>query len=854
MSTTIEQLKTLGRYQISRPLGRGGMGIVYLAQDTELARDVAIKCFSLDANQRDLTTRLKQEAVLLAKLNHPNVIQLYDVVEDNETLGLVMEFADGTTLRQTLKEQPPTLHTALSYLAQIANGLQQAHKAGIIHCDLKLDNILMAGQTPKISDFGIAQARRDHADQPRTNSQQVTGSSYSASPEQAQGLPLDFRTDVFSFGVLAYQVLSGRHPFGKTLDQREMLERIVNQRFELNTVDRHNWPIALQALITELLEKQPQNRPSNMAKVAQQLQEIQRSLDGENEIDDATAIIQAVSAKPAKTTRRWLAGGMIGSIILAASIGLIMLQPSNQKMLSVAVLAPNFSHSNNNFDTSRQRRIVATIKTSLEESLLRSDTLRLNPNSDIDVFEGNFVKFANAIAADYIIRPSADCQQQRCQIVLQKLSGASGLVEQQLDWPVVATSMSDIRETIATQFPSLFPNLKSVFEQPAVGEESYQRYLDLYLTTPNDSDDALAQLKELEDLQLEAAKFLPLYKLYSRRALDLFDRTGDNKILNRLNVFLSRAPTLLREQPTFKQLEFRHLLKTRDFLGAESVVAWMGAKNADRVLVNDLQALLAWEKDNYDDALALERESVLLQPSYTRFYNLAVSEYTLGNLEQAREAAKRTLELVPQDIDALNLIAAIELTNGNLDDAARLYRELVVQSPDSYGYLNLGVTLMLQGQFDESIHYIQMATDLNPGNPEYQLNLADAHLLAGQLQAANKAYQRVIDNTATLDGATQFYFRAQAQAHLGDFNQAIKTLRLAEQTYSATPESAYAAALVHALAGNNSAAIVETENAINGGIGAVWFHLSWFNRLCDSELFVTLVQHGDKNPCRGDPN
>ena len=99
--------------------------------------------------------------------------------------------------------------------------------------------------------------------------------------------------------------------------------------------------------------------------------------------------------------------------------------------------------------------------------------------------------------------------------------------------------------------------------------------------------------------------------------------------------------------------------------------------------------------------------------------------------------------------------------------------------------------------------------------------------------------------TEPLDGANNYYFRAQAQAHLGDYNQAIRTLRLAEQSFPATPESAYAAALVHTLAGNVNAAVVEAQNAVDGGIGTVWFRLQWFNELCESPLFTELVNSGD---------
>ena len=162
MSDALNHIERLGRYQILRELGRGGMSVVYLARDSELERDVAIKCVdtSEPATAR-LVERLRAEAKLLAQLNSPHIVQLYDVVEQDAVLGLVIEFVGGHTLTQRL-QQAPSRAVLLRWLAEVAEGLASAHQQGIAHCDLKGDNVLITQHNvAKIADFGIARAKLD---------------------------------------------------------------------------------------------------------------------------------------------------------------------------------------------------------------------------------------------------------------------------------------------------------------------------------------------------------------------------------------------------------------------------------------------------------------------------------------------------------------------------------------------------------------------------------------------------------------------------------------------------------------------------------------------------------------------
>src|SRR5690606_17593311 len=175
-------LPRLGHYQLLDCIGRGGMGLVYRARDTRLERDVAVKCLRTELFEPHYIERFKREAMLLAKLNHTHIVQIYDFIESAEQLALVMELVDGQNLQTYLREHIASMPQRLQWLAQIAEGLSVAHDAGIIHRDLKADNILInkRGQA-KITDLGIAKSQHFHA----TITDHVAGSYCSMSPEQA---------------------------------------------------------------------------------------------------------------------------------------------------------------------------------------------------------------------------------------------------------------------------------------------------------------------------------------------------------------------------------------------------------------------------------------------------------------------------------------------------------------------------------------------------------------------------------------------------------------------------------------------------------------------------------------------
>src|SRR5262245_36435890 len=213
----------LGRYEINRKIGEGGMGEVYLAQDTKLDRKVALKILPADvAADRSRMNRFVQEAKAASALNHPNIITIYEIDETEADHFIATEFIDGETVRESLRKAPMTASTALDIAAQIAAALAAAHQAGIIHRDIKPENVMVrADGLVKVLDFGLAKlsvaATSDPESATRIQSDtqpgMIMGTVAYMSPEQARGKTVDARTDVWSLGVVLYEMLSRRPPF-----------------------------------------------------------------------------------------------------------------------------------------------------------------------------------------------------------------------------------------------------------------------------------------------------------------------------------------------------------------------------------------------------------------------------------------------------------------------------------------------------------------------------------------------------------------------------------------------------------------------------------------------------------------
>ncbi len=256
--------KQFGRYEIRSKLGEGGMGEVYAAHDAELDRSVAIKLlpgeFSAD---QDRKSRFKQEARVVSALNHPNVITIYEIGENEHGSFLATEYVDGKTLREVIKNESLTLPRILKIVEQVANGLVAAHQAKIIHRDIKPENIMVRRDSiVKVLDFGLAKPAIENSDDLESNKTipgTVMGSARYMSPEQARGLAVDERTDIWSLGVVLYEMLVGNAPFNGETTADTIASVIYKEPEPLNEV-MPNLPEELHRIVRRALQKDRDER------------------------------------------------------------------------------------------------------------------------------------------------------------------------------------------------------------------------------------------------------------------------------------------------------------------------------------------------------------------------------------------------------------------------------------------------------------------------------------------------------------------------------------------------------------------------------------------------------------------
>ena len=258
--------RMLGRYHLLTLVGKGGMAEVYCAVDTRLNRLVAVKILPSYMTREPDLQRFEKEARAIAALNHRHICTLHDVGHDRGIHYLVFEYLVGESLSDRLSREPLPLSEALEYTIQIADALANAHETGIIHLDLKPENIMLTRAGVKLLDFGIAEVRYpDSGDDTSSEARVKSGTRGYMAPEQADGRDVDFRSDIFAFGAVMYKMFAGRSAF-PTRDPGESHPRLLELQPAL--------PSALDSLVERCLAKDPSERWQSSADVLSKLREI----------------------------------------------------------------------------------------------------------------------------------------------------------------------------------------------------------------------------------------------------------------------------------------------------------------------------------------------------------------------------------------------------------------------------------------------------------------------------------------------------------------------------------------------------------------------------------------------------
>ncbi|MFL6291125.1 MAG: protein kinase domain-containing protein, partial [Thermoanaerobaculia bacterium] len=447
----------IGPYKVLQLLGAGGMGEVLLAHDERLDRKVAIKRIRRDATLPDQRERFRREARLAARLSHSAIVQVHDLVTEGDVDNLVMEYVEGTNLRVLSRQGSLPVPQVLGFGIQIAQGLREAHRHGIVHRDLKTENVLVTpeGQA-KIADFGVAKRLADSwNEESLTRTDAIVGTYRTMSPEQARGGPVDHRSDLFAFGVLLYELLAGQSPF-QGENPLATLDRIVHHRQTPVREVNPAVPEELSRIVDRLLEKEPALRPRSAGEVVKDLQEIA----GDRQEETGTATwIDSPPAAPSpvrRSPRSWIPVAGLLAAALALAAGYFALRGGGEP-LYVAVLEPEVVAGPEAGDLDL---LGAAVRSALLRGLLSLERISPKeaggPGSPTQAS-----KIARAFAVDEVVASRLDCRPKTCLLSLSRMRGDDGSVLWAGSLEIPPDDLFLVSNAVAGQIRGAYPGRKT---------------------------------------------------------------------------------------------------------------------------------------------------------------------------------------------------------------------------------------------------------------------------------------------------------------------------------------------------------------------------------------------------------
>jgi serine/threonine-protein kinase len=800
-SMTLPVGTRLGRYEVISQIGAGGMAEVYLAEDSRLQRNVALKILPAElASNRDRMRRFEQEAMAAARLNHPNIAHIYEIGESDGVNYIAMEFVEGQTLRQCIHGGQSDLPKLLRHLQHVADGLAKAHAAGIVHRDLKPDNVMITlDGHAKVLDFGLAkliepqegsQIRKNEVGEAATEIQHSTpgvvlGTVGYMSPEQAQGKTnqIDHRSDIFSFGCILHEAVTGRRAFQGS-DSIDTLNKIIREPAAPISEFRPDAPNHLQRIVRRCLAKDPEDRYQTMKDVAIELRELRRDLAGTAGIDvtlpPSSSVASALGSveSPAKvpsgearstssSSAEYIVTGIkrhkVAAIIallvfVAGAVGLGMyLQARSSAVAIESIAVLPFVNQSGDPET---EYLCDGLTESIINSLTQLPSLRVSPRSSVfqykgkdadpmsvgsglgvrAVLTGRLQQRGNSLVVSAELLDLRENKQVWGEQYNRKLADALA-VQQEIS--------REISERLRTKLTG--EEQKQLTRRDTVSPEAYSSYLKgRYYWNKRTAENISKAIEEFQ----QAVDRDPNYALaYAGLAdcygvLEEYSGTPTSETLPKAQAFAQRALQLdgsLAEAET--SLAFAH------------------------------HQLWQWE-----EAEEGFKRSIKLNPGYAtahHWYSLYLND--VGRLDEAMIEIKRAQELDPiSAIIALNMAQAY-LNRRDFGPAMEQTRRMLELDPNfPRGHETLGAVYVLQGQVVEAITHCQRAVDLSFRRDRRILRtLGYAYAVAGRRSEAlailKELQQRYEKREASPIDPAAIY------AGLGDKDQAFAWLEIAFQ-------------------------------------------------------------------------
>ncbi|MFY9610946.1 MAG: protein kinase [Blastocatellia bacterium] len=732
----------IGPYSILSKLGAGGMGEVHLARDSRLARNVALKLLDpdlIDNSQQRM--RFLREARLASALDHPNVCTIHEVGEAAGRLFIAMQYVEGLTLKQVISGRPLDLASLLSIGLQVADALSAAHSQGIVHRDIKPGNIIITGRGQvKVLDFGLAklfETAVGDAGAELTKTGAVLGTPNYMSPEQARGERTNHRGDIFSFGVVLYEMATGRAPF-KAKSQPETLNAVINQpHAPVNEMNKEA-PPGLAAIVDRALAKDPADRYQSMGEMIQDLRELARGagLVGSAGLDGGNV---PLVPRPRRAALRWPAhwsGARLWFLILsittvallgvAAAVYFTRPRPAAPAVTTPAVKS---------IAVLPFKPVVASSRDeSLEMGMADTLITRLSNIKQIIVRPISAVRNYGELDQDAM----AAGREQRVDAVLDGNIQKSG---EQVRVTVRLVNVADGQQLWADKFDEKMTNIFAV-------QDSISRKV----------TDALAVKLSGEERELLTKRYTDnaeAYQLYLKGRYYQSSRTEEG--LKKGIEFFEQA---IARDPSYA-LAFSGLADSYSYLGNHgflppneaSPIAKQEAMKALKIdeTLAEAHTSLAYVRMNYDwdwPGAGKEYERAIeLDPGYTKAHSLyAWYLAAQGRFDEAIAEMKRSLEIDPLSLyDNTNLGWHLYMSRRYAQAIEQLQMTLDMEPNFAQARIDLGQVYEQEKMYEQAVVELQKAMALYGGSPTSRAALGHAYAIAGKKGEARRVVSQLKD-------------------------------------------------------------------------------------------------------------
>jgi serine/threonine protein kinase/tetratricopeptide (TPR) repeat protein len=840
--TALESGVVLGSYQILSPLGSGGMGEVYRAYDSKLEREVALKALPPDfADEPTPLSRFRREAHVLASLNHPNIVTIYDIGQHGRTVYIAMELVDGKPLDEILAAGPMPLGDVLEVATQIGAGLAVAHNSRIVHRDLKPQNVMIRKDgLVKILDFGLSKLTPlSLADSGRvpdiTVPGVILGTTDYMSPEQASGLPADFRSDQFSLGSLIYEMATGQRPFHRRTGAETLAAIIGEEPTPVKSLNS-NLPFGLETAIRRCMKKEPEKRYASTEELARELKELRKAEASQS----GRSRFAGIGASLRHLPRRVRATIAIALVAAAIGIAAVRAAPrirtwshppfaTSEKQL---VVLPFTNVGNDPENQGFCDGLVEILTSKLSQLEQFQRTLRVVPSTDV-LREGivSVREARQTFGATLAITGSVQRAENRVRLTINLVDPQTLRQLKSTTLDTEAHDISVLQDGVVLKVAELLDvklstqamqtleiggtTVPNAYEFYTQGRGYLQRY-----ETAQNIDTAISLFKQaLGQDRTYALAEAGLGEAYWRK----YEQTKDTQWAEEARKSSTAAIALNDKLPQVFVTMGMIQVGTGRFEEASQNL--QKALQLDPLNADAYRELAkAYERTGkLKEAESTYMNAVAVRPGYWGTHNdFGGFYYRLGRYAEAEKEFRTVVELTPDNARGYSNLGAMAYSQKRYDDAAKMYEKSVAIRPTESAYSNLGTLYYTMGQYAEAARYFEHAIQMNGQESQWWHNLAAAYQLSAEPQKARTAFQRTAElgeEQRRVNPHDPVLMIRLADAY-SNLEQAQRARELLQQALALAPddvENMFQASAIYERLGDRKLALQWIAKAIKGG-------------------------------------